>query len=388
MTCPVHILATCNKPALIDAAILVFRTIRTGFPSAKVTVWLNGDPCESGRITDMAMKANCDVERSEPTIHHEWIKHLLNANDEPFWICDTDVIFNSSIEAWKMQGHLSGNLIPEFYCKWSRCVTSPRLHTSLLWFNVPELKTRLEAFESSIRESRFTPLIDLASPVVLPPNRFHDTCSLLYQAVGGTPFTDSQLAAYDHLNGATWVDELEPVYPGITFRQQEIYQNPALAKGSNFAMQSFFQGPRTIEQMCQEVCLGQPDAVLFCHLWFNYCHLIDDLVDSEDRPTAEQFLEPLAMANVLYGTPFYRDHQNLLSPIVLSVTNAYADSVKWEKSCVHRRSTIADVLRCCGNEMFFMVAYICGGWKHQRKISSQIREQSWMLQHDATDKPN
>lgn len=140
--------------------------------------------------------------------------------------------------------------------------------------------------------------------------------------------------------------------------------------------------PPTLQEFCQEVCCGHAPAMDFCHLWFTYCHAIDDLIDGLERPSPEALLTVFIQANVLFSSEFYVRHLRSLQPVVLLVTNAYADSVAWERSSVPYQFTIADVIRCCGNEMFFMVAMICGGWPHARSLSARIRDQSWRLQHE------
>lgn len=147
-----------------------------------------------------------------------------------------------------------------------------------------------------------------------------------------------------------------------------------------------------LEEFCAALCLNNSEAMAFCEMWFIFCHACDDLIDNmeDGRPTTppENILSTFALAAVLYNSPFYVQHRNMLFPMVLSVTNAYADSVAWERSPIQRRRNIADVLRCCGNEMLFIVAMIIGGWKHARKVSPIIRERSWVLQHDENDQPN
>jgi len=149
---------------------------------------------------------------------------------------------------------------------------------------------------------------------------------------------------------------------------------------------------KSAHAFAQEVCRGDKNALVFCDLWYSYCHGIDDLIDTmeDGRPTMspEQILAIFANAALLYNCPFYIANRSHLFPMVLSVTNAYADSVAWEKSSVNRRRVIADVLRTCGDEMFFIVAMIIGGWEHMRGLSARIREQDWLLQHDSNDNPN
>lgn len=150
--------------------------------------------------------------------------------------------------------------------------------------------------------------------------------------------------------------------------------------------------PKELHEFCRNVCLGDEDAMRFCDMWMTYCHAIDDLIDTmeDGRPTMtpETILEIFALAAHLYNSKFFIANQPRLYPVAIMITNAYADSVLWEKSPVLRRRRIADVLRCCGNEMFFLVALLCGGWQHMRKLSPLIRERSWQLQHDEHDQPD
>lgn len=149
---------------------------------------------------------------------------------------------------------------------------------------------------------------------------------------------------------------------------------------------------KTAHDFAKEVCRGDKSAEVFCHLWYVYCHAIDDLIDTmeDGRPTMnpEQILAMFANAALLYNCPFFVANRNHLFPIVLSVTNAYADSVMWEKSPLWRRRAMADTLRMCGDEMFFMIAMLIGGWDHMRSVSGKIRERDWVLQHDEYNHPN
>jgi hypothetical protein len=141
----------------------------------------------------------------------------------------------------------------------------------------------------------------------------------------------------------------------------------------------------------KELCQGNRAAEEFCNLWYAYCHGIDDIIDLKEdgRPTMsnEKILEVFATAALMYNCKFYTDHRPHLFPIVIAVTNLYADSVLWERSPAAHLRKIADVLRCCGDEMLLMVAIIIGGWSHMRKMSPRIRETDYRLQHDENDNP-
>lgn len=141
-----------------------------------------------------------------------------------------------------------------------------------------------------------------------------------------------------------------------------------------------------------ELCRGNQQAIEFCNIFYRYVHAIDDLIDLKEdgRPTMsnEDILAIFADAALLYNCPFFYQNRQHLFPLIISVTNQYADSVSWERSPVNRRRAIADVLRCCGDEVLFLVAMICGGWRHMRQMSQKIRERDFELQHTADDKPN
>ena len=140
------------------------------------------------------------------------------------------------------------------------------------------------------------------------------------------------------------------------------------------------------------VCKGDKAALQCCDIWFDYCHLIDDIMDTREdgRPTmsTQEIMKTFWAAAMLYNCEFYVANQKYLFPIVVQVTNAYADVVEWEKSPQAHCRAIADVLRCVGNEFFFAVAMIVGGIDHMRRVSPVIRETSWRLQHDEHGQPN
>lgn len=140
-----------------------------------------------------------------------------------------------------------------------------------------------------------------------------------------------------------------------------------------------------------QVCRGNPEALIFCGLWYKYCHQIDDVLDTREdgRPTmtSEEILEVFAIAALLYNCAYFQRHRMLLFPIALSVTNLYATSVKWEKSPEKHRRIMGDVLRTVGDHMLFMIAFIEGGWANMRAVTDPIMDKDWLLQHDEHGNP-
>jgi len=141
----------------------------------------------------------------------------------------------------------------------------------------------------------------------------------------------------------------------------------------------------TIEIPILELTNGNAAAADWIDRWWKYIHAIDDIIDEGRGP--EALLEVLVDAAELYSHPFWLANWFHLRPLVVNITNAYADSVAWEKSGDSDERAMADVLRFAGVEMYCLVAAICGGYKHMRKLSPQIRRNTWASNHDPQGKP-
>jgi len=417
----VFILLTCRKPELLPYTALVFHSLRTGFPTADVVLRSNALPAYAlGQIEKLAKDADCQWEdENSETIHHRWIETLVNREAEPFWICDTDIIFYEPVEGWQFDTALAGWRIPEWQDDFSGSITRARLHGSLLYMDPVKIKAQWAERTKPCPETPFTPLVNPFNPMVQPIGGrlyFHDTCSVLYHAIGGMAFTDRQKDAFFHFNFGTIADLVMPrlgaaVGMDMAVVREAILADPIKGRGMWRAQEEYYAAlpvqprPPTFhdkpisEEHLKEaeiwgkaLCCGNREAMTFCDLWYRYCHAIDDLLDTmeDGRPTMskEQILSIFFNAAFLYNCPFYRAHAHLLSPVVVMVTNMYADSVAWERSPIARRRIMADVLRTCGDEMYFTVAMICGGEAHMRDMSLKIRERDWIGQHDENDKPN
>ena len=139
-------------------------------------------------------------------------------------------------------------------------------------------------------------------------------------------------------------------------------------------------------QSLQRACCGNPEAMDFLNQWRAYVHAIDDIVDG-DTPGHEALLATFAQAISLYSHPFYLNHLRELRQIALNCTNAYADSVAWEKSPHRYQAEFADAYRHFGAEMVLAVAMICGGYQHARSFSLELRTICWMEHHTPDGRP-
>ena len=191
--------------------------------------------------------------------------------------------------------------------------------------------------------------------------------------------------------------------------RKAILDNPALGYGRWREQAEYFESRRIIffgrpviapidpkdaeaaYQWNVELCCGNKDAMQFTDCWFNYCHGIDDAVDTmeDGRPimSRDELIGLFFKAAVMYNSRFWKTYSDMLFPIVLQVTNEYADSVAWEKSPKPHLRAMGDVMRTCGNTMFKMVALICGGENHMKVMGRKIQERDWLGQHDKDGNP-
>lgn len=134
-------------------------------------------------------------------------------------------------------------------------------------------------------------------------------------------------------------------------------------------------------RLAERVCNGDREAMdWLAHHWSPYVHGIDDIIDG-DRCKPEDVLDTFARAALLYAHPFYLKNLLALQRLVLVITNAYADSVAWEKSEVQWQRDWSDHNRHVGMEMVIAVAQICGGYQHARAISKEQRVICWHDHH-------
>lgn len=244
----VFLLATCRKPELLPFTLLVFKTLRVGFPAASVSVCINPMDSESQSEVIKACDSVGANYQHIDLIHHLWAESLVKNQTEPFWIVDTDMIFFNSMEDQKFDLPLAGYRIPEWRDSFSGCVTRARLHTSLLYVDPVKVMAKVYVYESKIANTEFTPKVNLFHPLVVPLKKekyFYDTCSMLYHAVGGESFTDQQKSRYFHFHWGTIPDVVIPRIPSheayvMTVNRGVILNNPELGRGRWREQEQYF----------------------------------------------------------------------------------------------------------------------------------------------------
>ena len=246
----VNILATVLNPTLIDGTTFVFKTLRVGFPNADVRVFGNG---LTGPMRDVvehwAHGAGCEFKAMNYMPHDAWIENLVTHGERPFWICDTDVYFRGEVESWFYLNSedtvFAGRFEQEFMEPWTGTRHVKRLHTALMWFNPFATRMAMRQWMCRIpppwRTHADFPLIRQTFVPGDGETMFYDSCAGLHHAIGGTPFTEEQNQAFEHLHCATYAHLVSPALGvDLVNTHRAIYAKPELCVGMRKGQDAFY----------------------------------------------------------------------------------------------------------------------------------------------------
>ena len=233
----VVILTYCEHPALAYGALMVFKTLRVGFPTADVIVIDNGSHPD---VVPLIKKAAIDVGCSftaAPRQHflsfYNWALFEQNSTNS-LVLLDPDIVFWESVEDWKFNGLMAGRLIPDLY---NYGITSlSRLHPSHLW--IPDVAKMREAL-GNMNANAFDPLRQFSAPAN-GKMYFWDTGAGLYQALADKcqPFSEKQLDCYDHLFYGSHLPVIQPALndEGVTYTAHQ-----AAARGDLLSLKGIWR---------------------------------------------------------------------------------------------------------------------------------------------------
>ena len=247
------ILTYCEHPSLEYGALMVFDTLRVGFPTFDVVVIDNGSHQEV--VPKIAQAAKKVGARFMPTERHDFVDHYRwvlceQQQIDSVILLDPDVVFWENIEHWSFNGLIAGRLIPDL--PKGNLTSVARIHPSLVW--VPSVKK----------------LRDVGATVEIcqKGNYFYDTLATIYQkhADKCDVFTEKHLDCYDHLFYGSHFPAVEPCLSdgGLTYsahknaacgdllslkgiwrQQEEHFKNPQFAAS---------QSVKTIHNRMIDVC--------------------------------------------------------------------------------------------------------------------------------------
>lgn len=233
-----HCLVTLLNPDRIKSALLVFKTVKIGFPTANLLVYGNGIKDREGRNIIQAVAKDAGAQYVDIPMHShgQFLENILANESSPFWVFDTDIVFFSKVEDW-FNGStelFAGRYEPEFWEEWTRTMHVARLHPSLLWFNAQPLRAAIRAWPGK-HEFFNSVNINLIQWSLVPKYGgdmyFYDTCAGLHHALGGFQFTEDQNKSYGHLFCGTYADVISEQHPNLVAKHDAVWDNPELARG-------------------------------------------------------------------------------------------------------------------------------------------------------------
>ena len=210
----VIILTFCDDVKLIYGTLLVFNTLRIGFPTAEVLVFDNGSSPEAlPQIEAAALAAECQfipMPRAPFVGFYKWAI-LEQVEFNSIVLLDPDIIFWKNVEDIKIDALFSGRLMPEML---SQGITAlPRIHPS--FFRIPNVSL----LRAAIQHTRSN-IVDQLFASVKGKEYFWDTLAMLHQVAPGTAFTDDELDCYDHLFFGCHFPSVQNTLPKNSFIEQ------------------------------------------------------------------------------------------------------------------------------------------------------------------------
>jgi hypothetical protein len=245
----VFILTYCRNPELFYGTSLVFRTLRTGFPTAEISIVDNASlPALRLEVERLAKAAGCQFRTiDEPGVpHHEFIDRTLHevaarpGPERTVVFVDPDVCLWRDCESLAFDGLAAGMLLEAHHDTVMQCLTMPRLHTSFLWFPEPR---RLLAEIERVRRAHFDFHPFLSSSVKLGDVWLrYDTGAGLYAALPThcQAFGEPHMDYYDHLYAGSHFDLWRGKHPG-ELRELMEWSHRAAAAGDLAALRGLWR---------------------------------------------------------------------------------------------------------------------------------------------------
>lgn len=243
-TIDVFILTYCRRPELLYGSTLVFRTLRVGFPTSRVTIVDNNSISDVRHVLRyLALREGCEyvqLDGDRASSHHAFLESVVaRAGAGTLVFLDPDVVLWQNCEGWRVGGLAAGRLIPCFADEFSGCVTLPRLHTSFLWIPDGE-RLRREVEELRRERIDFEPFRPF---MFRNGDRWFrlDAGAALYGALPErmVAFGEAELNAYDHLFCGSHIDQ---VLPALAEDEREAFRRShARARGDDRSLRGLWR---------------------------------------------------------------------------------------------------------------------------------------------------
>jgi hypothetical protein len=250
----VNILTYCPSQSEFYGNSLIFKTLRVGFPNAKIFVYDNASPIElSIKIKKLAWENDCYFTRFEKEIpHYHYFEHFIvnNNTNEPIIFLDPDICFWESCENWKFNSLLAGRLIPEFCDDWTGCITHARIHTSFLW--IPNTSKLVEEINSVDKFKHQTSGLYFSEFMYFIRDKWFrfDTMAMTYSLFKKQIdcFDGEKLNSYDHLFFGTHLNRVKNKLPQLIRPHEQVKINYKSIKGIWRKQEEYFNDRKIINE--------------------------------------------------------------------------------------------------------------------------------------------
>ncbi len=126
------------------------------------------------------------------------------------------------------------------------------------------------------------------------------------------------------------------------------------------------ENPHTKDTFAK-IANGNLPALAFLWSFWNFEHVIDDLIDGDKPVTDEEAArEIIRFIECLLFNPFVQAHKHQLFAHLVSMTNRWVTGNDWRKSNDTKKAAQADNVSCGDIDLAAHVAFLVGGWDHMR----------------------
>lgn len=232
----VKVLVAVTDMAHFEACTLCFETLRVGWPTAMIEVYVNGGAFYGdveAKLFGQKLEAGpMSLEATKPILQGDWVRaQVEHKYPGPLVIADPDIVYWKSCEDWEFPAEslLAGYYNPRMWNDYSKCISVARIHTSMMAFPDTE---NLRRVTESIYPYAFEPVGEYCqsdpflSRVMFEDGKpvFWDGSANLYQMLLSRDrrllyhFGEKEKSCFDHLNSpssyAVMCERLDPAHRG------------------------------------------------------------------------------------------------------------------------------------------------------------------------------
>ena len=350
----VFIMVRCTDIMCKAGALLVFDTIRVGYPTWKITcVYLGDYPDIQIEIEAKCKENNIAFTSNWPCdTNDEVIELLVNSEQESFVVADSDMIFHKSLEWYQPRQALAGRFQPRYFESTNQTTTEERLHTSLLYFEMPTVREDIARSYEQQPKPINTPY-DVFSPFVYKyrgKTLFYDSCCSLYHAIGGEMFGKDVLECYDHLHGGSYFNIVSGNVTRDIWAELKIGKE---IKGLHKLHNEYWYKHAYLETHEKiKNAIGE-DAQRFLISYGRYVNMVDDVVDEEK--SHDMIQQQVEMATRLFSSNYWLANAQYLRVVEQLVHVIYFTILGWESSNEAWKRRDARAINHCADFMIIAV---------------------------------